>query len=225
MRFITYTRVSTKEQGDSRNGLEGQDRALLAFIQSGGHEVLGTHTEVASGKPGPEGRPVLKAALAEVKRTGATLLVSKLDRLSRSVQFISALMADGIRFATVEDGLEVEPMMLHMKAVFAEQERRLISERTKAGLASTMARGTKVGAAAHKTTEAGVRARAAASKALGAKADSFAQDIAPTIRALSQQGSSYAQVAEHLNRLGVRTARNGTWHPSTVSNVLKRAAS
>lgn len=223
MQFITYTRVSTQEQGDSRNGLEGQDRALLTFIQHGGHEVLASFSEVASGKYGPERRAVLRQALAEVRKTGATLLVSKLDRLSRSVQFISALMQDGIRFATVEDGLEVEPMMLHMKAVFAEQERRLISERTKAGLASTRARGTLLGFAA--PVDPLVRARAQANSALAmqARATSFAQGVAPTLRALS--GSmTYAQVAEHMNGLGVKTARNGRWHASTVSNALKRMA-
>lgn len=223
MQFVTYTRVSTQEQGQSRNGIEGQDRALLAFIQHGGHEVLASFSEVASGKHGPELRPVLRQALAEVRRTGATLLVSKLDRLSRSVQFISALMHDGVRFATVEDGLEVEPMMLHMKAVFAEQERRLISERTKAGLASAKARGVIMGFAAHKSADGRAKAVASSAQAATARATSFAQGVAPTLKALSAS-MTYAQVAEHMNGLGVKTARNGRWHASTVSNALKRMA-
>lgn len=223
MRFITYTRVSTQEQGDSRNGLEGQARAIQAFILSGGHEVAGAYTEVASGKHGPEVRVQLRAALAEVKRTGATLLVSKLDRLSRSVQFISTLMAQGIRFATVEDGLTVEPMMLHMKAVFAEQERRLISERTKAGLASTVARGTRLGFAAQDQATAQAT-RAAGRAAQQAQARAYAVGMASSIRPLLAS-MTYAQVAEHLNGLGVQTQRKGAWHASTVSNVLKWANS
>lgn len=222
MQFISYTRVSTQEQGQNRNGLEGQERAILAFISSGGHTLLASHTEVASGALDVPYRPQLKAALAEVKRTGATLLVSKLDRLSRSVQFISTLMQEGIRFATVEDGLEVEPMMLHMKAVFAEQERRLISERTKAGLASTRARGTVLGFAAHKDPAGRAKAQASSAATHRAKATAFASTVAPSIRALLPS-MTYAQVAEHLNGLGVRTERNGRWHASTVSNTLKRS--
>lgn len=223
MRFVTYTRVSTQEQGQSRNGIEGQDRAIQAFILAGGHEVARAYAEVASGKLGPEGRPVLREALAEVKRTGATLLVSKLDRLSRSVQFIATLMQDGIRFATVEDGLAVEPFMLHLKAMFAEQERRLISERTRAGLASTKARGTKLGFAAQATSTAQAT-RAAGRAASQVKATVYAVGMAASIKPLLAS-MTYAQIAEHLNSLGVRTQRNGAWHASTVSNVLKRATS
>lgn len=224
MHFVTYTRVSTQEQGLSRNGIEGQDRAILTFISSVKGDVAKAFSEVATGAVGPDGRPVLKAALAEVKRTGATLLVSKLDRLSRSVQFISTLMADGIRFATVEDGLEVEPFMLHIKASFAEQERRLISERTKAGLASTMARGTKVGFAAHKNPSGREKAKAASAAANRANAVAFAAGVAPMIKVLTPS-HTYAEIAEHLNRLDVKTERKGRWTASTVCRVLKNAAS
>jgi len=222
MQFVTYTRVSTQEQGQNRNGIEGQDRAIQAFIRQGGHNVLAAFSEVASGKHDASRRPVLRQALAVVRETGATLLVSKLDRLSRSVQFIATLMQDRIRFATVEDGLEVEPMMLHMKAVFAEQERRLISERTKAGIASTMARGTRVGFAAHKSPEGRAKAKANSARANLANAVRFAQGIAPSIKPLLAT-MTYQQVAEHLNGLGVKTERNGKWHASTVHTVLKRS--
>ena len=222
MQFITYTRVSTQEQGQSRNGIEGQERAIQAFILSGGHEVLEAFSEVASGKHDEDRRPILKQALAQVKATGATLLVSKLDRLSRNVQFISTLMQEKIRFATVEDGLEVEPFMLHLKAMFAEQELRRISERTKAGLASAKARGVKMGFAAHKDPASAVVARTNAGKTNLANAVRFAQSIAPSIQPLLAT-MTYAQIADHLNGLGVRTERNGTWHPSSVHTVLKHA--
>lgn len=224
MDFIAYTRVSTQEQGDSRNGLEAQDRAIAAFVSSGQHNLLASFTEVASAKHSVQFRPVLKQALAEAKRANAILLVSKLDRLSRSVEFISSLMNQQVKFATVEDGLTVEPMMLHMKAVFAEQERRLISERTKAGLASTKARGTQLGINAHKSSDNGVSVRLAASKALSAKADLFAQGITTMINPLLPL-MTYDQIAEHLNMMNVKTARNGKWIASTISRLLKRSKS
>lgn len=222
MQFVTYTRVSTQEQGQSRNGLEGQERAIQAFIAQGGHEVLAAYTEVASGKHDASFRPVLKQALEMARATGATLLVSKLDRLSRSVQFISTLMAERIRFATVEDGLEVEPFMLHLKATFAEQERRLISERTKAGLASAKARGKLMGFAAHKSPEGRAKAMAGSAASNRANAVGFAKGIAPQIKPLLAT-MTYQQVADHLNALGVKSERNGRWHASTVHSVLKNS--
>lgn len=222
MQFIAYTRVSTTEQGNSRNGLEGQDRAIQAFILAGHHTLLASFSEVASGKQDLHYRHVLRAAMAETKKLNAVLLVSKLDRLSRSVEFISNLMNQQIRFITVEDGLTVEPMMLHMKAVFAEQERRLISERTKAGLASTRARGTALGFAAHKDSTGRDKAKLASAAANKANAVAFAKTVAPSIKLLiSNANMTYQQVANHLNTLGVKSERNGLWYASTVSNTLK----
>lgn len=222
MQLVFYTRVSTQEQGTNRNGLEGQYAALQAFAKSGGHEVLGVYSEVASGALGLEDRHQLRLALAHARQVKGLLMVSKLDRLSRSVAFISTMMAEGVRFATAEDGLTVEPFMLHLKASFAEQERHLISQRTKAALQAKKARGEPLGAHTHKVKGDTARACALGRQALKDKALLFAQRIEPVIVRMVGQGMTYQQIADELNAQGNPTPRGGLWYASSVCNVLKR---
>ena len=223
MRFILYTRVSTQEQGDSRNGLEAQLSALRRFLQSCQGEEVGHVEEVASGGYGLDRRPGLRQALAQARQARAVLLVSKLDRLSRSVEFVAALMNQGASFATVEDGLEVQPFQLHLKAMLAEHERRTIGERTRAALKALQARGQALGIASHKAPEvSGPKARAAASVAIKREADGFALHLAPVVLRMRSAGMTCAQMAAELNTQGNRTARGGQWHASTVHGVLKR---
>lgn len=226
MKFVFYTRVSTREQGDTRNGLEAQLDKLQRFALTEGADVVAHHTDVMSGALGLEHRSGLRAALADTRRhKGAVLLVAKLDRLSRSVEFIARLMNEGARFASVEDGLDCQPFMLHLKAMIAEQERRLISERTKAALEAKKARGEALGIHTHKKPlETGDKARAAASVAVKAGADSFALHVAPVVLRMRRSGMTVAAIADELNAQGNRTARGGQWHGSTVNNVLKRLA-
>lgn len=222
MRVIIYTRVSTKEQGTNRNGLEGQLAACLAFCEREGLEVAQHFEEVASGELDTEGRPLLGQAIDAARKTKALLLVAKLDRLSRHALFILTLMESTVRFATVEDGLEVSPFMLHIKAVVGERERVMIGERTKAALGALKARGVALGTHAHRDPLA-TRALALdrAAKANRAKADQWASTLGPTLKALAV-GRTLQGVADELNRLRVPTARGGEWHPSTVCKVLKR---
>lgn len=225
MRVVTYRRVSTQEQGDSRAGLEAQEAALQAFIAHAGLELVGEFVEVASGKLDLDRRQGLREAVEACRKHGATLLVSKLDRLSRSVEFIATLMNSRTRFATVEDGLEANPAMLHMRATFAEHERRLISERTRTALAAKKAAGVTLGWASHKSpTVSRSKASCRSARTIGRQADSFAYSVAPTIRSLQATGKTLAEVADELNRIGVRTSRGGQWYASTVCNLLKRAS-
>ncbi len=218
---ILYTRVSTKEQGTERNGLEAQLKALHTFCEGQGITPLLHLEEVASGGLGFEGRPLLAKAFSLAKKLGACVLVSKLDRLSREVQLISTLMNGKTEFYTVEDGLDCPPLMLHMKAVIAEHERKLISERTKAGLASVKARGKALGLHAHKAEGSEERFRAGSKAALQAKSKAFAMKVKPTVSILLQSGMSYADIAKALNSSQVPTANGGQWHASTVCNVIK----
>ncbi len=223
MRLIGYTRVSTQEQGDSRNGLDAQEHAIRAFAATSGHEVRGMYIEVASGKLGLSQRPTLGAAIEDAKRQGAILVVSKLDRLSRSVEFVSTMMNTKARFATVEDGLDCDEMMLHLKAVFAERERKMISERTRAGLAAAKARGVVMGWQSHANPIVSRSIAACRSARTSIRsADAFASTVAPTIRDLQAAGNTLQQVADKLNAMGTPTARGGVWHASSVCNLLKR---
>jgi DNA invertase Pin-like site-specific DNA recombinase len=158
---IAYTRVSTSEQGRSGLGLEAQRAAIEAFAEREGIAICGWFSECQSGKRVSDTlaeRPQLSAALEASKAAGAPVLVSKLDRLSRDVHFISGLMTHKVPFLVAELGADVDPFMLHLFAALAEKERAMISQRTKAALAALKARGVKLGpkkantAAAHEAT-------------------------------------------------------------------------
>lgn len=224
MQVVGYKRVSTQEQGDSRNGLDGQEAAIQAFCATNRLTLVSTHSEVASGAVCPSARPVLQAAFGEADRLGATVVVSKLDRLSRDASDVLLMMKNRVRFITAEDGLDVDPMMLHMKAVFAEKERIMIGQRTKAALAALSARGVLLGCAQHKDPAATrAKMKASALVTMAAKADAFASRVVPMLTAMVSTGMTYAQVADALNSAKTPTARGGKWNATTVCRVLKRA--
>lgn len=220
---VLYTRVSTQEQAKDRNGLEGQLASLLAFCHREGINPILHLEEVASGGVGLEGRPVLARAFTLAAKVKGLVLVSKLDRLSREVSLISTLMTQRVRFATAEDGLEVDPFMLHLKASFAEKERKMIGERTRAALAAKKARGEPVGRAAWANPEVSSRrAVEASTRAVKATADAFASQVAPMVRALAASGLTYQQIADRLNASGTPSARGARWHAPSVCRVLAR---
>src|SRR6516164_5004424 len=142
---IAYIRVSTQRQGKSGLGLEAQQALVKRFIDQEGFEIVQTFTEVQSGKDDDDRRPQLKAALEAARKAKAPIVVAKLDRLSRDVHFISGLMRHKVPFIVSDLGLDTDPFLLHLYAALAEKERRLISERTKAGLAAARKRGVKLG--------------------------------------------------------------------------------
>ena len=218
--LIAYVRVSTQAQGRSGLGLDAQLAAITAFAGANGLNIIATHTEVETGKGSDalDRRPVLARALAQARKAKARIIVAKLDRLSRDVHFISGLMAQGVPFITVEHGLDVDPFVLHLFAALAEKERALISTRTKAALQARKAQGVKLGNP--KAAEASLAARAA----LGAQADAFAANVLPIIQQVQAAGvTKLADIAEALNARGVKTARGGLFHASTVRNILLRA--
>ena len=144
---VAYYRVSTKRQGESGLGLEAQRKAVLAFAAQEGLEIIAEATEVETGKgfDALDRRPELKAALKVAKANKCSVCVAKLDRLSRDVAFISGLMAQKVPFIVSALGKDVDPFVLHIYAALAEQERKMISQRTKAGLAAAKAKGKKLG--------------------------------------------------------------------------------
>jgi len=144
---IAYIRVSTDGQGKSGLGLEAQRDAIARFAASESLEVAGEFIEVETGKGADalDKRPQLAAALRKAKQLGAHIAVSKLDRLSRDVHFISGLMSKRVPFIVAQLGRNVDPFMLHIYAALAEKERAMISERTKDALAKAKQRGVKLG--------------------------------------------------------------------------------
>src|SRR5712671_5824360 len=144
---IVYFRVSTKHQQRSGLGIEAQRAAVKRFAEAEGMQIAAEYVDIETGKGADalDRRPQLAAALAAAKRAKCSVLVSKLDRLSRDVAFIAGLMVQRVPFIVAELGRDADPFILHLYAALAEKERRLISERTKAALAAKKAQGATLG--------------------------------------------------------------------------------
>jgi DNA invertase Pin-like site-specific DNA recombinase len=144
---VAYLRVSTQRQHRSGLGIEAQRVAVTRFVEAEGLAIIAEFVEAETGKGSDalDRRPQLAAALAAARRAKCSVLVSKLDRLSRDVAFVSELMAQRVPFIVAELGRDADPFMLHLYAALAEKERRLISERTKAALAAKKVSGAKLG--------------------------------------------------------------------------------
>ena len=218
---IAYYRVSTERQRRSGLGIEAQRTAVARFAEAEQITILAEYVESESGKGADalDRRPQLAAALAAAHSAKCPVLVAKLDRLSRDVAFIAGLMAQRVPFIVAELGADADPFMLHLYAALAEKERRLISERTKAALAARKGQGAKLG-----NRRNARQAAALGRNILITEADRFATDIMPIIEAVRSSGArSLATIADALNARGIRTARGGRWHVSTVQNLLVRA--
>jgi DNA invertase Pin-like site-specific DNA recombinase len=217
--LVGYIRVSTARQGRSGLGIEAQRAALARFAAAEGYEVAREFVEIETGKGSDalERRPQLTAALSEARKRACSVVVAKLDRLSRDVHFVSGLMAHRVQFLVAELGPDVDPFVLHLYAALAEKERALISERTKRALAAAKARGVTLG---------GPRlpeAREIAQASIKAHADQHAANVIPIIREAQRAGAtSLRDIAEVLNARGIATARGGRWHATSVKNVLDR---
>jgi DNA invertase Pin-like site-specific DNA recombinase len=223
--FIGYVRVSTKGQGESGLGLEAQQVAIDDHAAQSGAIVTRLYTEVESGKKAA--RPQLQAALAHARRTKATLVVAKLDRLARNVAFTSALMESGVDFVAC-DNPHANRLTIHILAAVAEDEARRISERTKAALQAYKARGGKLGAARKEcrnlTQEARKRGAKAAGEAIRTLVDKEYADLIPVVREMRDRGLTQIAIAEELNRQGHTTRRGKPWNQVQVLRILKRCS-
>ncbi len=217
---VSYIRVSTSAQGKSGLGLEAQREAISQFANVHGFEIDCELQEIETGKGSQalSNRPKLKAALLHAKQLNAPVIVAKLDRLSRDVHFVSGLMNKGVPFIVAELGPDIDPFMLHLYAALAEKERDLISQRTRAALKAAKARGIKLG---NRTNLEDAQRKGSLSNAKNALI--FSEQILPIIRQIHDAGiDTLSGVAEALNNRGIKTARGGSWHPSTVRNILMK---
>lgn len=214
-KYVIYYRVSTKKQGDSGLGLEAQQRDVQLYLDNYSpepYEVLATFTDIQSGKD--DDRPELSAALDTCRQTGAELLVAKLDRLSRKVSFIAALMDDKRLRLRVASMPHADKFQLHIYAALAEQEREFISKRTKAALASAKARGVALGGLRDATMKRNEAAREAA--------DAAAHRVSATVLGMRRGKASLRQIAAALNEARTPSPRGGKWGPSQVKYTLDR---
>jgi DNA invertase Pin-like site-specific DNA recombinase len=208
---IAYIRVSTAHQGRSGLGLEAQTAAIKAFAISEGFEIIDTYVEIETGK-GADAlatRPQLAHAVEIARLTGATIVVAKLDRLTRNVAFGAALMQRNDVAFKVVDLPSANNFMLHIMLSVAEQEREMISARTKAALQAAKDRGQRLGSP---TTAAILKDRSTA----------FAEGLKAIV--VPMMGMSSRAIAAALNAQGVLTSTGGEWSNRTVLRMLDRIA-
>lgn len=219
--YVSYARVSTERQGQSGLGLEAQHRAVCDWLNGGNWKLLAEYTEVESGKW--DDRPQLAAALGHCRKAGATLIIAKLDRLSRSVAFLARLMESGVKFVAA-DNPHASKLTIHILAAVAEDERDRISARTKAALAAAKARGTALGWAMPSRQNQQREAAQAALLARKTRSKAFASNVLPIIQAIQGAGVQTLQgIADALNARGITSPRGFRWKPGNVQRILKSA--
>lgn len=212
-KFISYLRVSTERQGRSGLGLEAQRKGVTDYLNGGDWTLLREFVEIESGKN--NARPQLVAAMAECRLTGATLVIAKLDRLSRNAAFLMGLRDAGTKFVAA-DMPDANALTIGILALVAQNEREAISSRTKAALAVARARGTILGGYRGGPVvdgSAGVRARQA-------RAGAYAATVRPVLDEMRTRGLSLRQCVAELDTRGVQTPRGGSWTPGLVSRLL-----
>ena len=221
---VAYLRVSTKEQG---LGIDAQRAVVRAYCKAQSARIVSEYEEKESGKR--DDRPALAKAIADAKKWKATVVVAKLDRLSRDTHFVTGLLKSDVEFFFC-DLPQANRMLLHVMASIAEGEREMISQRTKAALAATKARGTLLGGANPKCANnlkpaAQAIGRAKAHKAISAKARAADALIVNDMQTLKAEGRSLKEIADALNARGLTGQRGNPWNAMQVSRTLKRAES
>jgi DNA invertase Pin-like site-specific DNA recombinase len=209
---VSYIRVSTARQGRSGLGLEAQRDAIAHFCKRENFAIGAEYVEVESGKGADalERRPKLAAAIKAARKAKGPVIVAKLDRLSRDVNFVSSLMVHKVPFITTELGADTDPFLLHLFAALAERERRIIGERTRVALAAAKARGVKLGGF---NKQSGENRDAALKRA---------EALRPILAEL--KGLSDRAIAMELTKRKIATPSGGQWHSQTVGRMRARLA-
>lgn len=213
-KFVSYLRVSTKRQGVSGLGLEAQRDAVARHATGG--MIIREFQEVESGKR--QDRPQLDAALKECKLTGATLLVAKLDRLARNVEFTARLMNSSVDFVAA-DNPHATRLTIHILAAMAEHEREQISNRTKAALAAAKRRGVNLGGRREGNGWKG-RNQTLGPLARTAKAVAYAHDLREVLAHIG--AGSLREIAAQLTARNIKTPCGGSWTATAVSRLQSR---
>jgi len=217
--FIAYFRVSTRDQQNSGLGLDAQKNSVMKYIEFNGNKIIAEFTETESGKNND--RPELLKAIEKAKKNNATLVIAKLDRLSRNVHFISALLESKVQFICC-DMPDATPLTIHIFAALAQWERERISERTKQALAAKKEREPDwiPGTPANLTKEAILKAHASTS--YKARNDMSVRHAYHYIKPLRDAGTTYQAIADLLNSEGYQTRRGFPFHSQQVYSIYKR---
>jgi DNA invertase Pin-like site-specific DNA recombinase len=214
-KFIAYYRVSTQRQGRSGLGLDAQRSAVRDYLNGGEWTLVSEFTEIESGKLNE--RPELAKALAACRIHGATLVIAKLDRLSRDAHFLIGLSKGGVEFMAT-DMPNANRLTVGIMALVAQQEREAISARTKAALAAAKARGTKLGRPENLSGQSiGATVSAIVRRAT---AEKFKYDLADIVNQAKQQGAqSLRDIAAYLNAAKIPARSGGQWSANQVRRI------
>lgn len=225
-KYVAYYRVSTQKQGASGLGLEAQQEAVMRYLNGGNWELIGEFIEAETGK-GADAlakRPQLRAALDACRKSGAKLLIAKLDRLARNVHFITGLMEasrgngkNAVKFVAC-DMPDANDLTIHLMAAFAEHEAKRISERTKDALTMARRRGVVLGAAGAANLKPNIAERQAV-------ANDFAERLRGQLDGFRLRRLTQREMIAELNQLGVRTPKGGAWSLIQLQRVIKRIES
>ena len=215
--FVTYYRVSTARQGISGLGLDAQRQTVSQYLTGSTKTVLAEFVEVETGKGANalDRRPQLRSALELCRKSGATLLIAKLDRLARNVHFVSGLMESKVKFVAC-DLPEANQLTIHIMAAFAEHEARRISERTRDALAAAKARGVVLGATGPTNLKRHTQECQDAASAFSAR-------LMPVLNGFVSQGLSRRAMVVQLNDLGIKAPRGGAWSLGQVQRMVQAA--
>jgi len=218
MQFVAYYRVSTQKQGRSGLGLAAQKDAVARHLKTTSGKLIASFQEIESGTKSDDERLELHEALALAKKSKATLLIAKLDRLTRDPEFLFKLQNSGQPFVCC-DMPEADKFTVGIMAVMAQKERDDLSQRTKAALAVKKAQGVKLG---NPRIE---EARAKAIKVIKAGKQARAEKVIGIIEELQSKAhvTTLAGLAECLNLRGIPTPRNGRWTATSVRRVIAGA--
>ena len=220
--YVVYYRVSTKKQKQSGLGLKAQKQMVKNFMKNDPGKIISSYTEIESGK-GNKYRPILDRALWEIDqdKKKRVLLVAKLDRLSRDLHFITTLQNSKVNFVCT-DMPHANNLTIHVIAAIAQNERELISSRTKAALAQLKKRGKKLGASNHKIYCA-LRNSNESAKTNNRKSIEHAQKMKPLIKPLFKLGMTQQSVIQYLTANQVKTYRGKTkWHGPQLSRIITK---
>ncbi len=213
--FVAYYRVSTSRQGSSGLGLEGQRAAVLSYVHN--RVLIAEFTDIETGKN--DNRPELRKAIETAKETNSTLVIAKLDRLSRNLTFISTLMDAKIKFVCT-DMPDANELTIHIFAALAQWERVRIADRTRSALTALKARGVRLGKPENFTEDA----RKMGPEKMKQVADSNPnnQKARKVINLLNKDGKTLREIAIELNDAGFRTSKGKQFRPEQVRRLINK---
>jgi DNA invertase Pin-like site-specific DNA recombinase len=223
-KMVGYYRISNGKSGGADSlGIDAQKATVAAYVAAHGCTLIASYTEVETArKDGLANRPELRKAIAHAKSAKATLVIAKLDRLSRNVHFLSGLMEEKVTFVAC-DLPDANDLTVHIMAAVAQQEAQRISQRTKEALAAKKRRGEKLGNPAHLSAEAAARGRALGAQRAREKAIEEYADVIGPMQSMQEQGLSLNAIARTLNAEGRTTRFDRPWNAMQVNRVLQRA--